>query len=218
MKNTLTTIKGIKDNFIGAIIHNILLSYALLAVCRIIFVLANHDLYSTAFENNSYWMMTKGALLFDTSTVCYLNIIYLVLLLFPLHFKEGKVMNVAIKWGFVIPNATGVIANLCDCVYVPFTGRRTTWNVFSEFGNEENMTTVIGKEVINHWWLVIIGFIIIWLIYKLYKPVKRDKTRVGRYYIEQIVALLIIAPLLIFGMRGGIGKAVRPITISNANQ
>ena len=218
MKNTLTTIKGIKDNFIGAIIHNILLSYALLAVCRIIFVLANHDLYSTAFENNSYWMMTKGALLFDTSTVCYLNIIYLVLLLFPLHFKEGKVMNVAIKWGFVIPNATGVIANLCDCVYVPFTGRRTTWNVFIEFGNEENMTTVIGKEVINHWWLVIIGFIIIWLIYKLYKPVKRDKTRVGRYYIEQIVALLIIAPLLIFGMRGGIGKAVRPITISNANQ
>ena len=58
------------------------------------------------------------------------------------------------KWAFIIPNAAGIIANLCDTVYVPFTGRRTTWNVFSEFQNEENIGTIIGSEVVAHWWLV----------------------------------------------------------------
>lgn len=218
MKNIGTTIKVIKNNFLGAIALNILLSYTLLATCRIIFVLTNFGLYSTAFESNSLWQMIKGALLFDTSTVCYLNIGYLVILLFPLHYKESKVTDTVAKWLFIVPNTIGVIANLCDCVYVPFTGRRTTWNVFSEFGNEENMGSIIGNEIINHWWLVLVGIIIIWLIYKLYTPVKRDKRSLSRYYMQQVCTLAAIAPLLIFGMRGGIGKAVRPITISNANQ
>lgn len=62
MKNIGTTIKVIKNNFLGAIALNILLSYALLATCRMIFVLTNYELYSTAFENNSLWQMAKGAL------------------------------------------------------------------------------------------------------------------------------------------------------------
>lgn len=218
MKNIGTTIKVIKNNFLGAIALNILLSYALLATCRMIFVLTNSELYSTAFENNSLWLMAKGALLFDTSTVCYLNIGYLVVLLFPLHYKEGKVADAVAKWLFIVPNTVGTVANLCDCVYVPFTGRRTTWNVFSEFGNEENMGSIIGNEIINHWWLVLVGILIIWFTYKLYTPAKRDKKRVKKYYMQQVCTLVAIAPLLVFGMRGGIGKAVRPITISNANQ
>ena len=218
MKNIGTTIKVIKNNFLGAIALNILLSYALLATCRMIFVLTNYELYSTAFENNSLWQMAKGALLFDTSTVCYLNIGYLVVLLFPLHYKEGKVADAVAKWIFIVPNTVGTVANLCDCVYVPFTGRRTTWNVFSEFGNEENMGSIIGNEIINHWWLVLVGILVIWLTYKLYTPAKRDKMRVKKYYMQQVCTLVAIAPLLVFGMRGGIGKAVRPITISNANQ
>ena len=218
MKNIGTTIKVIKNNFLGAIALNILLSYALLATCRMIFVLTNSELYSTAFENNSLWQMAKGALLFDTSTVCYLNIGYLVVLLFPLHYKEGKVADAVAKWLFIVPNTVGTVANLCDCVYVPFTGRRTTWNVFSEFGNEENMGSIIGNEIINHWWLVLVGILIIWFTYKLYTPAKRDKRRVKKYYMQQVCTLVAIAPLLVFGMRGGIGKAVRPITISNANQ
>lgn len=38
------------------------------------------------------------------------------------------------------------------------------------------------------------------------------------YYITQTVALAVAVPLCISGMRGGATRAVRPITISNANQ
>ena len=218
MKNVTAFIKHSKDNVIVAITLNILLSYSLLAVCRIIFVATNFELYSAAFHNNSLWTMLKGAMLFDTSAVCYLNILYIALTLIPLHYKEGRVMDTLTKWSFIIPNAAGTVANLCDCVYVPFTGRRTTSNVFSEFGNEGNLANIIGKEALNNWWLVLIGILIIFLTYKLYTPVREKTKRVSKYYLMRVCTLLAIAPLLVFGMRGGIGKAVRPITISNANQ
>lgn len=207
-------------NLAVSIALNIALAYALLIVCQFIFIFMNYNLYSEAFVHNSWWLLTKGSLLFDTSAVCYLNALYILCLLFPFHYKEGRIMQGITKWAFVIPNALGVIVNLCDCVYVPFTGRRTTWSVFREFRNEENLGTVFGNAALDHWWLVFIGVAIIWLVYRLYTPAAKqykDKRELKRYYIWHLSALLVMAPMLVFGMRGGIGKDVRPITLSNAN-
>lgn len=201
-----------------ALVCNIAVAYALLFICRLIFVAMNYGLYADMLVDNSTWQTAKGALLFDTSAVCYLNALYLLCLLFPLHYKEGNLMQSIIKWSFIIPNAASVVANLCDAVYVPFTGRRTTWNVFSEFQNEENIGTIIGNEVVAHWWLVVIGVIIIWGLYRLYTPAHNETESLKRYYPTHLILLLTAVPLLIFGIRGGIGKAVRPITLSNANQ
>lgn len=207
-------------NVAVSILMNTILAYSLLIICQFIFILMNHDLYEGAFEHNSWWLMTKGTLLFDTSAVCYMNAIYIVCLLLPLHYKESRTMQIITRWAFVIPNSLGVIVNLCDCIYVPFTGRRTTWSVFSEFSNEENLGTVIGTAALDHWWLVIVGAIIIWLIYRLYTPARKQhkgKEEIKRYYMWHLATLMIMAPAMVFGIRGGIGKAVRPITLSNAN-
>lgn len=205
-------------NILFALVCNIALAYTILIVCRLIFIVVNRELYVDTLQNNELWSMIKGALLFDTSAVCYLNILYIVCLLLPIHYKEGNVMQAVTKWSFIIPNTIGVVANLCDCVYVPYTGRRTTWSVFSEFSNESNLTTVIGTEVVNHWWLVIIGVASIWLIYRLYTPAIKDRKNLKSYYLWHVSLLLVSAPLLIFGIRGGIGREIRPITLSNANQ
>lgn len=210
--------KASERDLLTALLFNITLAYAALFICRIIFVLTNHALYSSTIENDPLSLISRGALLFDTSAVCYLNALYLLCLLFPLHYKEGRIMQGVTKWAFIIPNAVGIIANLCDTVYVPFTGRRTTWNVFSEFKNEENIGTIIGSEVIAHWWLVILGVIIIWLLYRLYTPARKERGNLKKYYLTHLILLLAVVPMLIFGIRGGIGKAVRPITLSNANQ
>ena len=212
------TAKSKGKNIFTALLLNIFLAYAALFICRIIFVLTNYKLYIGTIEEDPLLPMLRGALLFDTSAVCYLNALYLLCLLFPLHYKESKVMQCITKWAFIIPNAAGIIANLCDTVYVPFTGRRTTWNVFSEFSNEENIGTIIGNEVVTHWWLVIMGIAIIWLVYRLYTPATKSRQKLTGYYLTHLPLMIAVIPLLIFGIRGGIGKAVRPITLSNANQ
>jgi hypothetical protein len=175
------TAKSKGKNIFTALLLNIFLAYAALFICRIIFVLTNYKLYIGTIEEDPLLPMLSGALLFDTSAVCYLNALYLLCLLFPLHYKEGKIMQGITKWAFIIPNAAGIIANLCDTVYVPFTGRRTTWNVFSEFSNEDNIGTIIGNEVVTHWWLVIMGIAIIWLVYRLYTPATKSRQKPTGY-------------------------------------
>ena len=80
------------------------------------------------------------------------------------------------------------------------------------------MGNIIAAEVINHWWLVLIGIMLIWLTYRLYTPAQKSVKGIGKYYLLRVPLLAMAAFLLVTGMRGGIGKAVRPITLSNANQ
>ena len=200
-----------------AIVQNILLSYLILLLCQFIFILANRGMY--AGDSNEWWTILKGNLLFATPAVCYLNALYILLTLFPLHYKEGKAMQCMTKWVFIIPNGAGVIANLCDCIYVRYTGRRTTWDIFNEFSNDGNIGKVICIEAINNLWLLAIGIVLIYALYRLYTPVaKKCKERpLVRYYTMHTALLLIIAVLMVIGIRGGVGKSVRPITLSNAS-
>ena len=201
-----------------ATVLNILLSYAVLAACQLIFIIVNCDKYAAALTIGNSWPLIKGFFAFATPAACYLNSAYLLLTLFPFHYKEGKAMQSIGKMAYVIPNALGVITNLCDCIYIRYTGRRTTWDVFNEFSNDGNIGKIIGIELVANWWLVIVGMIFIAAIYKLYTPAikKARKPFIGRYYIEHTLIFVAIIPLVITGIRGGVGRSVRPITLSNA--
>ena len=117
-------------------------------------------------------------------------------------------------------NAVALAANMADTVYFRFTGRRTTATVFSEFGNEDNLLSIVLEEVAMHWWLLVVFALLVWGMARLYRTPQPQPLsgRLLRYYATRLAALVVAAPLCIFGIRGGIGSAVRPITISNANQ
>ncbi len=214
-------------NLFRAILQNALLSYAILLLCQFIFLLSNYNEYSSVLGKENWWMLIKGNIVFATPAVCYMNSLYILLLLFPLHYKEGKVMQQITKLAYVIPNSLGVLAELCDCIYIRFTNQRTTFNVFKEFNNEGNIVQIIVNNAIQHWLLLIGCIIIIWGLHRFFTPAKKDFGKsllchvkicndVARYYIWRIIAFLIIVPLMIIGIRGGTGKAVRPITLINA--
>lgn len=208
---------GKERNIFAALLCNIILAYAIFMLCRGLFVAVNYSLYAEGLQRADLWLMLKGSLRFDTTAVCYLNALYILCLLLPLHFKEGKTMQLISKGAYVVCNALGIIVNLCDIVYVPFTGRRTTWSLFSEFSNEGNMGKVIGTEIVNHWYLVLTGILLIWLLHALYTPA-RTENELKRYYIGRFALLVISVPLIITGIRGGIGRTVRPISLNDANQ
>lgn len=196
----------------------LLLAYITLMLTRIAYLLENWGAFSTVFEDNNVWILLKGCFMFDTSTVMYTNsIIVLMIVLSPLFDKWWQT---ATRWLFVIINSVMIVMNLADAVYFKYTGHRTTMSVFSEFQNEDNMSKVFGAEIIGHWYLVLFGMA---LIYALYWITKRccsvlPKKSWRKALPEIAISLLIFVPLCIAGIRGGFTKAVRPITISNANQ
>lgn len=219
-----------------AFLQNLLMSYVVYMFCRIVFVWENWSLYGdTLFENN-FWSLLSGSLKFDTSAIFYTHIIYALMMLFPCHLKEKQVWQKAAKWVYVTVNSIAVVMNLCDAVYVQFTGRRSTITVFSEFSNENNLGGIIGTEILRHWYLVLLGVGMMYAMWKLYRmpsvgiveasaKESSEAKQCGMilkdihiYYLLHVVSFAVYIPLTIAAMRGGFTTAVRPITISNAHQ
>ena len=199
---------------------NLMWVYAVYFLCRLAYALENWSVLGGNLNMESIGEILKGGCLFDTSAIMYTNVLYMVLMLLPLHFKESRTWQKTAKDLFVSINSLAIGMNLADAVYFKYTGRRTTATIFSEFSNEGNLGNVIGVEFLNHWYLVLLAIILVWGLSKLYvKPTQVVKIKsMWKYYGVQVLALALFVPCCIGGMRGGITKAVRPITISNANQ
>ena len=206
-----------------AFIYNLALVYIVYGLCRLTYLFENWAVLSEGFDTLSFWEAFKGCWMFDTSAILYTNALYAMLMLIPLHFKEKNWWQTMAKWVYVVVNALCIIANLADAVYFQYTGRRTTSSVFQEFSNEGNIGDVIGVELLRHWYLVLVGIVLIVGLAVLYAKPKgklklcmlKDKLT---YYIIHLVCFGLYVPIMIAGMRGGATTAVRPITISNANQ
>ena len=207
-----------------SLLWNLLVVYVMFMVCRVIFVLANWTIYSGTLTWGHTLDLFGAGLIFDTSAILYTNALVSVMMLFPLHWKEKQGYYKIVRWIYVICNSVAIYANLIDCVYFPFTGKRTTTSVFAEFSHEGagNMAKIFAEQFLANWYLVVVAALISWLLWKLFRPVPSKvssfSTRLPVYYITQVVVMLLAIPLFVAGMRGGFTTAVRPITISNANQ
>lgn len=213
----------LKKNIISspvAFIANMAWAYVAYGLCRVLYLVENWSVLGTNLSWSSVWEMMQGAWMFDTSALLYTNALYALMMLIPWHIKETDGWQRVAKGVFVVVNALAICINLADSVYFQYTGRRTTATIFSEFSNEGNLGNVIGIELVNHWYLVLAAIALIYGLSKVYvlpvgKPWRRP---FGIYYTVQTLCLALFIPLCICGMRGGATTAVRPITISNANQ
>lgn len=211
---------------IFALLNNLLVVYVLFTLCRLVFLLTNWTIYTGTLSLSHGLSLFAAGIIFDTSAILYTNALVIAGMLFPLHWKESTAYYRVIKWIYVICNAVAVYANLIDCVYFPYTGKRTTTTVFAEFSHEGagNMTKIFAEQFLANWYLVILAGVFTWLLWKLFRPRPSDikKNEAARhlpsYYIVQVLCLALAIPLCVAGMRGGFAHAVRPITISNANQ
>ncbi|MCF0202320.1 MAG: LTA synthase family protein [Bacteroidaceae bacterium] len=195
----------------------------------------------------------RVGLVFDTPAILYTNALVIVLFLLPFHYKERTGFYVVVKRLFVIINAVCAFINLCDAVYFPFTGKRTTFDVFEEFANEGTgqMLNIFADQAASHWTLFIVFAVVIAILgFGFWHPCKKKskegkggaaaevseegiegtestegagskegwRIRLLSYYLSQVVALVVAIVVSVGMIRGGFSTAVRPITISNANQ
>lgn len=203
---------------------DILVMYVVYFVCRAIFLAVNYSHYAEGVFGDNFWTLFRGSLVFDTSAIIYTNLLFLVLALLPLHWKERSgVYKWIVKFAYILPNSIAIIANLVDARYSQWTERRSTASVFDEFSHEDNIGKILGKEALSQWYLVLSAAVLIWLIWKLYcsplcfRP-ERNVLSFIKYYAFRVVFMAAVIILSIIGIRGGIDRSTRPITISNANQ
>ena len=207
---------------LAATLCNLLLAYALYFIARITFLLENWSYFSSNLTGSHLLEMQSGGLMFDTSAIMLTNSLYIVMMLLPVHQVVAKPVYQKICRGvFLAVNGLALAMNLCDAVYFQFTMRRTTTTVFDEFSNEGNLGSIFLTETFRHFYLLILFVLLLWCTYRLYRKVatnRNNEFRLWHYNVASLLSLLLIAPFVVAGIRGGFTSAVRPITISNANQ
>ncbi len=208
---------------LAAAFWDLLMVYVAYTVCRAVFLMLNWSLYADTLTWSHGFGLFGAGLLFDTPAILYTNAVVLVMFLVPLHWKESPVFYRIARWIYTVVNSVAVCLNLMDCVYFPFSGKRTTASIFAEFSNESTgeMLKIFGGQFLSHWYLVLLAALITWGFWKLFRPVPKRVERpvaLFRYYVSGAIALLVAVPLSIGAIRGGFTTATRPITISNANQ
>lgn len=202
-----------------ALLVNLMLSMGVFIVCRLVYYGVNHT-YFPGLGPAEWNTIVRGGFMFDLSGLLYINSLYIVLMAFPWRLKEHPAYRGLAKGIFILTNSLVIVSNLMDAVYFKYTNRRTTASVFNEFSSEGNIGSILATEALRYWYLVILGALLIFLLIKLYKkPAPLTKPFYPLpYYLVQLLFFATVVPCVVFGIRGGIGYAVRPITISNANQ
>ena len=198
---------------IGTVVWNLGMAYIVYFIARLVFLVTNYSFYEGHLAFPHLMEMLGGGLVFDTAAILVTNSLYIVVLLLTPWRRLAQ-------WVYVVINAVALAVNLADCVYFRFTMRRTTTTVFNEFQNENNLAGVIGTEMVNHWYLVLLFIILVYAMWKLYRSPGKA-VPVGKWWVwypSQVLLLAACAPFVVAGIRGGFTTAVRPITISNANQ
>ena len=219
MKDKFKTVKSLLCP-LAVTLCNLLIAYVVYFLARLIYFFENYSYFSQNLSFSHVLEMLRGGLVFDTSAILVTNIPYIVLMLFPIHYKESAIYQKLCRAVFLIINGLALAINLCDAVYFRFTMRRTTTTVFSEFANEENLGGVFLKETVNHLYLLVLFVVMVWAMYRLYRMtgLKHKELTWWHYDLATLLSLAALAPFVVAGIRGGFATAVRPITISNANQ
>lgn len=201
---------------LAATLVNLLLAYVVYGIARVAYLLDNWSYFADSLTME----VVQGGLVFDTAAILVTNIPYIVLMLLPLHWKETRFWHRLCQVVFVVVNGLALAVNLCDAAYFPFTLRRTTTTVFSEFQNEQNLGGVLFTETLRHWYFVILFAVVVYGLWRLYVMPRLEARRLSwwRYDLTTLLSLAAVAPFVVAGIRGGFATAVRPITISNANQ
>lgn len=207
-----------------SLVANVVLAYLVYFVARVAYLLENYSFFKEGLSFGHLIRMFRGGLMFDTTALVYSNALYILLMLFPLWLKETGAYHRFCRWLFVVVNAIGLLLNLCDAVYFPFTLRRTTTSVFREFDNENNLGGIFTTEVVNHWYFVLLFIVATWGMYKLYRMPKSNTSdfntpqKKWQFAGINFLSLALAAVICVGGARGGLQSGVRPITISNANE
>ena len=145
------------------LLRRIVLLYIVLLLCRIVFYCYNYALIGP-LGWQEVLTLAGGGLKFDTVSVLYANLLFIVLSLLPFHFRERSWYRRILFWYYAVINSLLIVAvNLADCVYFRYTQKRFTADEIF-FADNSNSVQLVLKFAAENWYLLLVGAVLIWLL------------------------------------------------------
>ena len=200
--------------------YRILLAYVFYTIARLLFFFYNRNLIQIDGVTDIVSMCYHG-LTFDTASILYLNLLFIVFSILPLRINHSKKYQTFLFYLYFIPNLLGYATNFVDFIYYRFNFGRTTIAAFELLEHESNKSLLLINFLINYWHVFVLFFLVSYVWIYLYKKVyvQNESSHKGiTYFGTSAVGFLVIATLIIGGIRGDFKKSTRPINLIDASR
>lgn len=151
-----------------ALICNLVMALLAYILCRAIFLAENWIYFANTWSSLSLANVFRGSFKSDVWILVLSNIVYAIMILAPTRLQTRKAWQRLARVFFIVVNSMAVAVNLCDTVYFQYTGKRTTLDVFSEFGSDDRLLQIVGIEIFRHWYLLLAFILIVLALVLLY--------------------------------------------------
>jgi phosphoglycerol transferase MdoB-like AlkP superfamily enzyme len=191
----------------------VLLLLAIYGGSRLVFTLLNHSFFES-MDVRTYLHLALYGIRFDLAIICILNILYVILLLFPFKVKRLYWWEPFMHWLFVGVNGIALLFEMSDWAYYPFTLKRATADVLDMVTRKGDFWSLLPHFITDDWYVVVGVVIAIYALIKLNRKIIRRYPLPDPSSLEvkeesvsgRVVLFLIIIGLIVVGIRGGLQR------------
>ena len=203
------------------LIYRLALTYLFYFFARLTFYYFNQAHLKVAGVGDFFRLAFYG-LLFDTTAIIYINLLFIFISVLPLLINTKKSFQRILFWVYFGCNIPAYLVNFIDIAYFSYNKTRLTTNDWALIENEHNLLTLLAGFLVQYWaiFIVFLVFVVLWIF--LYKRTHIEEEKVmyrKPYFITSVIVLILLAPTLIFGIRGFSFKTgVIPLTVMDASK
>lgn len=201
--------------------YRISLAYLFYFIARILFYAFNAKLLKVDSVADLISLCYYG-LAFDTTAILYVNTLFILLSILPFKKNTNSSYQQFLFYLYFATNLIAYATNFIDFIYYKYTYARTTIVALNVLEHETNKTRLFLSFVIDYWYVFLLFVLcaVVWIY--LYQKVKvkiSHPTKPLQYYAFSLIGFLLVAVLIIGGVRGGdFKKATRPINLLDASR
>lgn len=202
------------------VFYRILLAYIFYTIARLLFFFYNRNLIQIDGVTDIVSMCYHG-LTFDTASILYLNLLFILFSILPVRINHTKKYQIFLFYLYFIPNLFGYATNFIDFIYYRFNFGRSTIAALDSLKHESNKLLLLTNFLLHYWHVFVLFFVVSYVWIYLYKKVsvQNEPSHKGiTYFGTSVFGFLVIATLIIGGIRGDFKKSTRPINLIDASR
>jgi phosphoglycerol transferase MdoB-like AlkP superfamily enzyme len=212
-----------KNSFIFS--NNIFISFSkrllsvliIYSITRLLFLICNLSFFND-IQLNEYLPIFWGGLRFDISTIFISNAVFILFYLIPLKIVYKTIYQRIIIILFYIVNSFAFLLNFIDIIYLRFTFKRTTSDIFNYVSVGGDFDKLLPQFIKDFWFIPILWISTVVFFIYLNSRIKKIEKYNFSTKTTIIHSLLYVGFILlsIIGIRGGF--QLRPLDIINAGK
>lgn len=195
--------KRIYLNSVTALLVRLLALFAAYALCRLIFYFYNHDAVGTILKSE-WWSFLKGSFIFDSASIFYINIPFILLSLLPYRNRVNVRYQRVLSWIYIVPNSIALLTNIADIFFYGYRHGRIT---AVDFANN-NLLSYLGSFISEYWWGILLWLSLCGLLYFISFVLVGVQRRyrltynLTSFYISQVIVCVLFTGYGLFAIRG----------------